>query len=167
MKRSSLVMVLALVFSMGAVFAGTGGDEADSVKAATEEDTSAVKLDMKVREIFGRSCATSGCHGGEQPKMKLSLAADDVPINMIGVPSKQNGKLMLIDTEDPSRSYLLLKMTGGEGKKGKKMPIMKKPLTEDELSAVITWVEGFAVAEKAEEPIGNDEDEKKDEDNDD
>jgi mono/diheme cytochrome c family protein len=155
MKGSFLVTFLALVFLMGAAFAGTSGDEADSVKAATEEDASAEKLDMKVQEIFGRSCATSGCHGGEYPKMQLSLEADDVPVNMIDVPSKQNDKLMLIDTKDPSRSYVLLKMTGGEEIKGKKMPIMKKPLTEEELSTVRTWVEGLTKLSPQSAPIIN------------
>ena len=143
MKGSVLVTVLALMFLMGAAFAGTGDDEADTVKAATEGDASADKLDTKVREIFGRSCATSGCHGGENPKMQLSLEADDISKNMINIPSKQNDELMLIDTKDPSRSYLLLKVTDGEGIKGKKMPIMKKPLTEEELSTIRMWVERF------------------------
>ncbi len=143
MKGSVLVTFLALVFLMGAAFAGTGGDEADSVKADTEGDTAVEGLNMKVMEIFGKSCATSGCHGGENPKMQLSLKADDVPKNLIGIPSKQNDKFMLIDTQDPSRGYLLLKLTGGEGMKGKKMPIMKKPLTEEELSTVRMWVKGL------------------------
>ena len=155
MKGSVLVTFLALVFLMGAAFAGTSGDEADSVKADTEGDTSAEKPDMKVREIFGRSCATSGCHGGEYPKMQLNLEADNVRANLIGIPSKQNGELMLIDTKDPSRSYLLLKIAGGEGIKGKKMPIMKKPLTEEELSTVRIWVEGLEVLAPLSAPIIN------------
>ena len=147
MKGFALTATLALVFLLGAAIAGPG-DEADTLKAAPEGDSSAQKLEMKVKEIFGKSCATSGCHGGEHPKMDLSLEADDIPANMIGVPSRQNSKLMLIDTKDPSQSYLLLKMTGGEGMKGKKMPIMMAPLTEDELNAVMTWVRGFTVAEQ-------------------
>lgn len=145
MKGFALIATLALVFLIGAAIAGPG-DEADTLKAAPEGDASAQKLEMKVREIFGKSCATSGCHGGEHPKMDLSLEADEIPVNMIGVPSRQNSKLMLIDTKDPSQSYLLLKMTGGEGGiKGKKMPIMKAPLTEEEMAAVRMWVEELPV----------------------
>lgn len=141
MKGFALIATLALVFLIGAAIAGPG-DEADTLKAAPEGDASAQKLEMKVKEIFGKSCATSGCHGGEHPKMDLSLEADDIPANMIGVPSRQNSKLMLIDTKDPSQSYLLLKMTGGKGGiKGKKMPIMKKPLTEEEMTTVTMWIE--------------------------
>lgn len=143
MKGSALLALLVLVFLIGAAFAGPD-DEADTLKAVPEGDTSALKLDITIRAIFGKTCSTSGCHGGEHPKMQLSLEADDIPANMIGVPSKQNDKLMLIDTQDPSQSYLILKMTGGEGMKGKKMPIMKAPLKEEEMKAVMTWVDGFA-----------------------
>ena len=158
MKMHILVSVLILSFVAGVVVAGQD-EEADTIKAVPEGNDSAQKLDMKVKGIFGRSCATSTCHGGEHPKMHLSLKADDIPENMVGIPSKQNDKLILIDTKDPSQSYLLLKMTGGEGMKGKKMPIMMAPLTKDELTDVMTWVRGFVEAEQTGD---NDEDEEDD-----
>ena len=159
MKMYILISVLILSFAAGIVIAGSG-DEADTVKTVPEGDDSARKLDMKVREILRKSCAASTCHGGENPKMHLSLETGDIPENMIGVASRQNGNLMLIDTKDPSQSYLLLKITGGEGIKGKKMPIMMAPLTEDNLTDVMTWVSGFAVAEesKADEKETEDDD---------
>jgi hypothetical protein len=148
MRGPTLAAVLVLVFLVGAAFAGQE-EETDTLKTVPKEDAAAKKLDMKVREIFGRSCASSLCHGGEHPKMGLSLEPEAIPGNMIGVSSGQNAELMLIDTKDPSRSYLLLKITGGDGIKGKKMPIMRAPLKEDELISVMTWVRGFA--EEAEE----------------
>ena len=157
MKGSALLTLPVLVFLIGAAFAGPG-DEADTTKAVPEGDTSALKLDITIGKIFGKSCSTSGCHGGEHPKMHLSLEADDIPANMIGVPSKQNAELMLIDTQDPSQSYLILKMTGGEGMKGKKMPIMKAPLTKDELTSVMTWVRGFDKAAAEEDNRKTDDD---------
>jgi hypothetical protein len=142
MRRFLLSSILVLAFLTGAVLAGQ--EEADTVAVETDE------LDMKVREIFEKSCASSGCHGGKHPKMQLSLEAEDIPENMIGVPAKQNGKLMLIDTEDPSKSYLLIKVIGGEGMKGKKMPIMKAALKEDELNAITEWVSRFGETDEEE-----------------
>lgn len=150
MKRYILVCVLALTFLAGIVFAGQE-EEADTVSTGSRKD----ELEIRVTEIFGKSCATSTCHGGEHPKMQLSLEAEEIPANMIGVPSKQNGELMLIDTKDPSLSYLLLKVTGGEGMKGKKMPVMLAPLTDDELASVMTWVRGFAEEAPLSRPIIN------------
>ena len=144
MKGSALVTVLILAFIMGAAFAGPGED-ADTVKTAPEKDAAFHKLDMKVRGILGKSCATSTCHDGEHPRMQLSLDTDDIPANMIGVPSRQNGEFMLIDTKDRSKSYLLLKLTGGDGMKGKKMPIMLKPLTKEEVSTVRMWLEELPI----------------------
>jgi hypothetical protein len=123
-------------------------------------------LDMKVREIFGKSCATSGCHGGKSPKLQLSLEAEDLPASLIGIPSRQNDKLVLIDTKDPSQSYLLLKITGGDGMKGRKMPIMKPPLSDEEMKSVVTWIKGFVSKEQAgeaeEEPGGEEETDEED-----
>jgi mono/diheme cytochrome c family protein len=142
MKGSVLITVLVLAFLIGAAFAGTE-DEADTIKAGAERS----ELDAKVLEILGKSCVSSICHGGENPKMQMSLEAAHIPEILVGIPSKQNSELMLIDVKDPSRSYFLLKLTGGEGMKGKKMPVMKAPLTEDELAAIAAWVE--SIAEKA------------------
>jgi len=157
MKGSALLTLLVLVLLIGAAFAGPG-DEVDTVKVVPEGDASAQKLDMTISKIFGNSCSMSGCHGGKHPKMQLSLETDDIPANMIDVPSRQNDALMLIDTKDPSQSYLLLKMTGGEGMKEKKMPIMKAPLSKDELASVMTWVRGFAkaAAEEADKETDDD-----------
>jgi hypothetical protein len=140
MRTFLLICVLAMSFTAGVVYGGQDEDP-DSIAA----DTTASRLDMEVREILGHNCATSICHAGKRPKMDLSLEADDIPANMIDVPSRQDSDLMLIDTGDPSRSYLLLKITGGEGMKGRKMPIMKDSLDEKEIRAITEWVEQFAV----------------------
>lgn len=149
MRRYILIGVMALSFMAGIVFAGQE-EAADTVSAESADS----ELDIQVNAILNKSCASSTCHGGDHPKAKLSLEADDIPENMIGIPSGQNGELMLIDTKDPSQSYLLLKMTGGEGMKGKKMPIMAAPLSDDDMKAVMTWVRGFAAP--AEEEPGDD-----------
>ena len=154
MRKYILVSVLALSFMAGVVFAGQD-EEVDTVKTISGSD----ELEARVMKILRTNCASSTCHGGEHPKMNLSLEADDVPENMIGVPSRQNGKLMLIDTKDPSQSYLLLKMTGGEGMKGKKMPVMMAPLKDDDMKDIMTWVRGFAAPVEEE----NNEDEEDDE----
>jgi mono/diheme cytochrome c family protein len=163
MKLKILFTALVAFIAIGAALAGQE-EEPDSSAAPADIEDPAGKIDMKVREIFGTSCATSGCHGGRSPKMGLSLEADDVPGNMIGVASGQNSELALIDKEDPSRSYLLIKLTGGEGMKGKKMPIMKRPLKEEEIAAVKAWVEGIAADAEEKPDEGATEEEDTDED---
>jgi mono/diheme cytochrome c family protein len=139
MKGSILLVILALAFSIGTALSDTG-DRSDSAAAVAEKDSISKELDLKVQKIFDRSCATSGCHSGKNPKAGLSLEGEAVFADMAGVKSGQNAEMLLIDPENPSRSYLILKITGGEGMKGQKMPIMKKPLTDEELSALKDWV---------------------------
>ncbi len=146
MRRYILISVLALSFIAGVVFAGQD-EEPDTTETESVEN----ELDVRVREIFGNSCASSTCHGGDHPKKDLSLEAEDIPENMIDVPSAQNSEYMLIDTTDPSSSYLLLKIIGGEGMKGKKMPIMAAPLSDEEVKAIMTWVREFASVPEEEE----------------
>jgi hypothetical protein len=146
MRRYVIISVLALSFLAGVVLAGQE-EEPDTTGTESVEN----ELDVRVREIFGNSCAASTCHGGDHPKMDLSLDAEDIPENMIDVPSVQNSEYMRIDTIDPSSSYLLLKITGSEGIKGKKMPIMAPPLSDEEVKAIMTWVREFASAQEEEE----------------
>lgn len=154
MKRYILVCVLALSFLAGVVIAAQD-EEPDTTGTEPVEN----ELDVMVMEIFGNSCAASTCHGGDNPKEDLRLEPDDIPENMIDVPSEQNSEYMLIDTIDPSSSYLLLKITGGEGMKGKKMPIMAPPLTDEEVKAIMTWVREFASAPEEEDDDEDDEEE--------
>jgi mono/diheme cytochrome c family protein len=156
MRKYILMSILVMSFMAGVVFAGQE-EEADTVKTLSESD----ELEARVVQILNANCASSTCHGGDNPKMKLSLEADDIPENMIDVPSQQNGELMLIDTKDPSQSYLLLKLTGGVGIKGKKMPVMMPPLKDDDMKDIMTWVRGFAA------PADEDDDEDDEEDEDD
>ena len=159
MRRYILISVLVLSFVAGVVLAGQD-EEPDSTGTEPVEN----ELDVRVREIFGNSCASSTCHGGDHPKMDLSLEAEDIPENMIDVPSMQNSEYMLIDTNDPSSSYLLLKIIGGEGMKVKKMPIMTPPLSDEEVKAIMTWVREFASAPEEEEEEEDDDEEPDDDD---
>ena len=139
MKMSIPIAAAALLVAAGVTPARHGG-EVDSL-ASGEKGTA---TGAKVTEILGRSCAVSGCHAGKNPKMKLDLGAPGLADSLLGAPSRQNGAFMLIDPEDPSRSYLLIKLTGADGMKGRKMPMMKPPLGGEDLGTVMTWVREIA-----------------------
>ena len=146
MSRTPLALLLAAALAAGAASAWTGGE--DTLSTADIVDARA-ELDAKVKTVFTRSCATGGCHSGEHPKMQLDLSAGAIPASLVDVPARQAGDLMLIDTEDPAKSYLILKLTGGKGMRGKKMPIKAQELTAEELASVSAWVAWFAGASGA------------------
>lgn len=141
MTARSLVLLLAAAIAAGAAWALPGGQ--DTLKTEMIQDARA-ELDAKVIKIFSRSCATGGCHSGEHPKMELDLSAGALPASLVDVPARQAGDLKLIDSQDPAKSYLLLKLTGGKGMKGKKMPIKAQELSAEELASVSAWVAWFA-----------------------
>lgn len=143
MSGRTLVLLLVAALAAGAAWAPAGGQ--DTTTAQPPEDARA-ELDATVAKIFTRSCATGGCHSGQNPKMQLDLSAEAIPASLVGVPSRQADEFMLIDTEDPARSYLLLKLTGGKGMKGKKMPIRAHQLSAEEMAAVSAWVAWFGGA---------------------
>ena len=86
----------------------------------------------------------SGCHEGERPKANLDLSAEDLRPALLDVPSRQIKEILLIDSKDPGRSYMLMKVAGGEGIKGRKMPVGNVPgLSADEISLFADWVRSF------------------------
>lgn len=105
-------------------------------------------LKKEVIPVIRRSCSVSGCHEGERPKANLDLSADDLRPALLDVPSRQVKEVRLIDSKDPGRSYILMKVAGGEGIKGKKMPVGNVPgLSAEEISLFADWVRSFGKAE--------------------
>lgn len=101
-------------------------------------------LEKEILPVIRRSCSVSGCHEGERPKANLDLSADDLRPALLDVPSRQVKEIFLIDSKDPGRSYMLMKVAGGEGIKGRKMPVGNVPgLSAEEISLFADWVRSF------------------------
>jgi hypothetical protein len=104
-------------------------------------------LEKEVIPVIRRSCSVSGCHEGERPKANLDLSANDLRPALLDVPSRQVKEIFLIDSKDPGRSYMLMKVAGGEGIKGRKMPVGNVPgLSAEEISLFADWVRNFGKA---------------------
>ncbi len=101
-------------------------------------------LEKTIRPVIRRSCSVSGCHEGERPKANLDLSADDLRPALLDVPSRQIKEIFLVDSKDPGRSYMLMKVAGGEGIKGRKMPVGNVPgFSAEEISLFADWVRSF------------------------
>jgi len=143
MKRGSMrAAVIILVMLTGYAFAALQ-QESDSTANADGADSVRSALQDKVDVVFKRSCATSGCHRGKNAKVGLDLEPDKMIEGMVDKPSRQKGSLKLIDTSDPEKSYLLMKIRGNKGISGKKMPIWAKALSKEEIEMVTEWVGTF------------------------
>ncbi|MFA6110983.1 MAG: PKD domain-containing protein, partial [Candidatus Latescibacterota bacterium] len=69
------------------------------------------------RQVLTPSCALSGCHADADHPI---LSAGQAYGNLVGVASSVG--LILVTPGDPDRSYLYIKVTGGPGMVGSRMP---------------------------------------------
>lgn len=100
--------------------------------------------EAQVKEILDEWCTS--CHsGGGNPATDPSEVDLDVPLtSLVGISSVATGKPLVVPG-DPSASYLLLKMTGGEGMDGDLMPLGDDPLPPEQLQLVADWISSLPV----------------------
>ena len=137
-------------------------DHASSKEKVTFNDSLKAALQAKVGAIFARSCATSGCHSGKFPKMKLNMESASLVESLRNAPSRQIDTLKLVDTKRPEASYLIMKIRGDKGIHGDRMPLDAEPLKTEETHTAELWVYSMAVFDtiKAKEPPRGDAKEK-------
>lgn len=92
----------------------------------------------KVKDIFKTSCIS--CHGGLHPDQELNLEAENMILDTVNVSSMEKTDLKIINTADPSRSYLLMKIKGDPNIVGKRMPKKKKPLGDEAIKTIEEWI---------------------------
>ncbi len=115
--------------------------KADTTTKETGIDSVRIVLEAKVSTIFKKSCSTSSCHRGTYPKLGLNLEPEVMLEATVDVPSSQADTLKLIDTEQPEKSYLLMKVRGDEGIAGDIMPKYLPPLTKEEIDTIEKWID--------------------------
>jgi len=85
-----------------------------------------------------------GCHGGKSPSGHLSLEPDQIPAGILNRPSRGNSAFKLIDTAEPDKSYILMKLRGADEIKGGRMPKMRKALKAAEIQTIADWIKSLA-----------------------
>jgi len=115
--------------------------QADTTVKETGIDSVRIVFVAKVSTIFKKSCSTSSCHRGTYPKLGLNLEPEVMLEATVDVPSSQVDTLKLIDTEQPEKSYLLMKVRGDEGIAGDIMPKYLPPLTKEEIDTIEKWID--------------------------
>ncbi len=91
------------------------------------------------QEIFTPSCALSGCHDDFRRESQLSLSAAQSYAAIVNVPSVEL-RLARIAPNDPERSYLYLKVKGGPGIVGDRMPLASPALTPAQQQLIRDWI---------------------------
>lgn len=149
-KRAQWIFVCILALAWGGCSGdGTtlGPDGTPPVAAQPDTTTapvSAPTLSQLSREIFTPNCAFSGCHSGAGAAAGLSLAADRIGAQLIGVVSPVSGRKR-VDPGNPDGSYLLQKLRGDAGISGAQMPLGDAPLSATQLAAIRAWIAAGAL----------------------
>jgi hypothetical protein len=107
----------------------------DSVKA---------EIRGKAAVTFKNSCATSGCHTGVRPKMRLALAPAAALDTLVNRPSHQVDTLMLVDAKRPEKSYILMKVRGDKAIRGSRMPDDAPPLKPEAIRTIELWIKSLS-----------------------
>ena len=122
----------------------SGAESGDGMDGgAPEFPPTDITLGQITTEIFAASCAFPGCHAGGSPSGNLSLEADFVAGELIGVASNQVPDLKRVDPGNPDGSYLLMKVRGTEGIANSQMPL-GGTLTDAQIEMIREWIAGGA-----------------------
>jgi hypothetical protein len=98
-----------------------------------------VAVPEPVQKIFSRSCGVTGCHQGKYPAMNMSFEPDKIIGSTINGPSKEKPDLKIINTAEPAKSYLLMKIRGDKDIAGKRMPLNATPLKDADIQSIQNW----------------------------
>lgn len=127
-KKNCFIMIIGLLFVSGFIYANR------DMEVAREKDFQS----EPVNNIFEKNCVR--CHGGSNPQQELSLEPGNIIAYAVNVSSMEKTDHKIIDTSEPARSYLLMKINGDPTIAGKRMPLDAKPLAEGEIKIIEEWI---------------------------
>jgi hypothetical protein len=91
-------------------------------------------------KIFTPRCAQSGCHVGPSPQNGLDLSLGHAQANLINVPATWDANFLRVEPNDPTNSYLYMKLVNDPRIMGQQMPKNSTPLNGEELGAIFDWI---------------------------
>jgi hypothetical protein len=148
-KVRALEILFILITGIGIVFfnshplpakTAVADSMVDSTEAKVVADSAKAEMQQKAAAIFKAECAIAGCHRGNHPQKDMNLEPDNFLFATINVVSQEKKDLKRIDTVNPAKSYLLMKIKGEKGIKGSRMPDEAPPLKKEEIKAIEDWI---------------------------
>jgi len=73
----------------------------------------------------------------------MSLEPARLPASILDKSSTGKPEFKIADSAAPERSYLLMKLRGGAGIAGSRMPLRANKLTEAEIQTLADWLAGL------------------------
>lgn len=135
----TVVFLLVSMIGIHCVFINSGLP-AQTANVDTTADSTKVKIQSQVVTIFKANCSTAGCHRGSHPKKNMNLEVDKFLPSILNVTSQEISTLKRVDTKNPEKSYLLMKIKGDKGIKGSRMPDEAPPLKKEDIKILEDWI---------------------------
>lgn len=136
--KTSLFFLTFFIFALIFAFSSDLDQSTGSQKDYSAGDEN--KLMNEVSGILKQSCSIAGCHRGAHPAMNLNLEKDKFLRFLLNNPSQEIPSLKLVDTENPGESYILKKIKGDKAIAGKRMPLDRPPLKEEQIKTIRDWI---------------------------
>ncbi|MCU0288580.1 MAG: DUF5777 family beta-barrel protein [Acidobacteria bacterium] len=127
-NKNCLIIIISLLFVTGFTFARWDIGAARGANSHLEQ----------VHHIFEKNCVS--CHSGANPQQELNLEPRHLIGYSVNVDSMEKTGYKIIDTSEPSKSYLLMKIKGEPTIIGKRMPLDSKPLADEEIKTIEEWI---------------------------
>jgi hypothetical protein len=116
----------------------------DSIQGPEDEPVNGGPENMPARfssiqnEVFSKSCALSGCHGGTQ---NPNLSSGQAYGNLVNQASAQNPSMMRVKPGDSNNSYLMKKLNGDETS----MMPPSGQLSQVKIDSIALWINNGAL----------------------
>lgn len=101
--------------------------------------------------IFWQRCVDAGCHAPGEPAAGLELLTAGVEQRLAGVEATTCLGELLIDEQQPERSFLLTRLSPSPtcgNDDIERMPLTGTLLSEEELACVSRWIERVAARQR-------------------
>lgn len=86
----------------------------------------------------------TGCHSGASAPRGLDLRPEFAFDKMVGQPSAERPSMALVAPGQPDLSYLIVKLEGGAGMKGRRMPRGRPARPQAEIDILRDWITSLA-----------------------
>lgn len=91
-----------------------------------------------------KTCAQPSCHAGPFAQLGMNLEPGQAYQNIVNVASAERPNLKRVLPGDAANSYLFLKISGGNGIAGDRMPLAGGPLSPADVELLRQWINGGA-----------------------
>jgi len=139
MRAKAVIILFILLANISFAFFNNH-PQAQTANMDSTADSAKVKLQNAVATILKANCSVAGCHKGAYPKKNMNLEPDKFLGSVLNVASQEIRSLKRVDTKNPEKSYLLMKIKGDKGIKGSRMPDDAPPLKKEEIKVIEDWI---------------------------